>query len=281
MSDRSKLLLDAMEAEFPDGPAGNILRGASLGSWEGPSIPQGLWEQQQWAGQTPAMQSAAGTRPLVRVNLPRQFARDWTVHFSAGRARSGLLMPIVSTGRVTLHWGHHGQVEEAQLQWPGRGGAVTVHGSFVEVIYTDTSTSNNAAQCWLDEGRPSRAPMSFRPCFTEFGYAASFGGIGAQRADMPVGTLNRWPLAARARSMLFAHGVALGSVGSTYNFVVQQRQANLGIVAEYLLVGANAQLGTFIEMPIHHWATLVDITNVSSPPDDAFQCTLSQYLDLG
>lgn len=286
MTDKLRILEAAMHAEFPDGRT-NAFAADELGAWEGPSIPRGLWEQQQWAGVTPAMNGNAAPPPgvpLVRIQLPRQFSRDWSVQFACPQPRGlGAFnnAGFTSTGIITLRWGHHGSFEEVTMTWPARGGAITVHGSFVEVLYSDTSAVNNAAACWVDEGRASRTAQGFKPCLatllTPPGEVPTPGQI--QPGQVVVETLAR-----RCRSIALAY-VSVGDPVAR----IRQQEANARPLVDTYSAPDNAFVNFFnlnaatmmAEVPVHHWATEVEVTNAGNPGDDMLSTVLLQYLDLG
>jgi hypothetical protein len=281
MADKLDILRRAMHAEFPDGRSNALDGGTELGSWEGPDIPKGLWEQQQWAGVTPAMNSqiaAPPGKPLVRIQLPRKFSRDWTVHFANPQPRGlGAFnnAGFTSTGVITLRWGHHGSFDEVQLTWPARGGAVTVHGSFVEVLYSDTSAINNAAACWVDEGRASRTSSGYKPCLVNFvSLSLAFGGIAVVT------------LAPRCRS--FATSWVSPSPADQGVLRVRQQEANANPLVDTWYTDAitgNANFNSDVmlyETLVHHWATELELTNFSTLAEsELLNLCVLQYLDLG
>jgi hypothetical protein len=287
MADKFDILRAAMHAEFPDGRS-NAFAADELGSWEGPDIPKGLWEQQQWAGVTPAMEGRVAPPPgvpLVRIQLPRKFSRDWSVQFACPNPRGAGAFNnagFTSTGIITLRWGHHGSMDEVLLTWPARGGAVTVHGSFVEVLYSDTSAVNNAAACWVDEGRASRTPQGFKPCFAQF-VSTEPGEVPDPPGEIPPGGVAVVTLARRCRSFSLAF-VSNGDVPVR----VRQQEANANPLVDTRL--QNNTAGTpginengnimLAEVPVHHWATELEVTNESAI-DTMLNTVLLQYLDLG
>lgn len=288
MADNIDILRRAMHAEFPDGRSNAYGGAESLGSWEGPDIPQGLWEQQQWAGVTAAMEGTTVTppgKPLVRIQLPRKFSRDWTIQFSNPNPRGlGAFnnAGFTSTGVVTLRWGHHGSFDECQLTWPARGGAITVHGSFVEVLHTDTSATNNAAACWVDEGRGSRTSHGYKPCLVTF--TPSTGGETPDPpGELAPGAVVVMTLAPRCRSV----AVAFVSIGDM-QLRIRQQEANANPLVDTIIennVGGANRLNSngntqMAELPIHHWATELEVTNTSDI-ETALNVAVLQYLDLG
>lgn len=289
MTNRAEMLLRAMDAEFPAGRTNALGDGreTELGAWEGPDIPRGLWEMQQWSGSTPALLNStvapvAGV-PLIRINLPSKYTRDFTIQFACPNPRGAGAFNnagFTSTGVILLRWGHNGAMEEAEMTWPARGGAVTVHASTIEVLYRDTSAVNNAAVCWVDEGRASRTPQGFKPCLvTNIGTMVYGGPSGLQVIT----------LAKRCRAYALAWAAVLG-VDGIAQVVQQEANANplasgwhtdggAGGAAIVNNVNGVSMLG---EVPVHHWATELQITNLSTTAEtDLIGVTLLQYLDLG
>lgn len=160
----------------------------------GRDIPQGLWEQQQWSGRATQPTAGAGT-PLIRLNLPLPYARDWTIQLAAPAVPSGAAVGVPSTfaATVRMSWGHHGSTDQVLFSWPERGASLTVHGNYLELSVLDvtpaaTPTANYTA--WLTEGASARqSPYAFQPTFTE-----NVGTIG-------IGTnTGFFPFAARTRA---------------------------------------------------------------------------------
>jgi hypothetical protein len=280
MSDRSQMLLDAMAHEFPRGPGGNLAALDELGAYEGPDIPRGLWEMQQWAGQTPALRNIAGPAvnvPLVRINLPHKYTRDFTIHFACPAPRGPGAFDnagFTSTSRVTLRWGHNGAFEEVDLTWPARGGSVTVHASTLEVLYNDTSAVNNAAVCWVDSGRASRTAEGYKPCLVTLIGTMEYGGASGIQVVS---------LARRTRSYALAWAYQLGVTGIA-QAIQQEANANpLGQTwhTDNIVDNVNG-VNMSKEVPVHHWATELQISNFSTTMEtDLINVTLLQYLDLG
>lgn len=182
--DRKRLLVDAARAEADPFKATRrlgalaaaltgavaapsqlgCLEGDELGAYGGVAdIPPGLDSMQQWAGfaTQPAQQKA-----LIRVDLPLQYARAWTIQLAAPSVPSGAAVAVPSTNAaiVTLRWGHHGSTDSAEFSWPDRGGSLTVFGAFVQLSVTDptgaaTPTANYNA--WMTEGSAARTSQPF------------------------------------------------------------------------------------------------------------------------
>lgn len=157
-----------------------------LGAFGGVAdIPPGVHEQQMWAGRVSGSDPVAN-RPLLRLNLPLLYARDWTVQMAAPSIAqpnvNNLAVPSTALSTVTLRWGHHGASEEVQMTWPSRGGSVTVHGSFLELLVSDPGggappalNANYAA--WLSEGSAARSNFfSFQPTRTVFAGTIAIAG---------------------------------------------------------------------------------------------------------
>lgn len=285
MTNRAEMLLRAMDAEFPAGRTNALGDGreTELGAWEGPDIPRGLWEMQQWSGSTPALLNSpvppvAGV-PLVRINLPSKYTRDFTIQFACPNPRGAGAFNnagFTSTGRILLRWGHNGAMEEAEMTWPARGGAVTVHASTIEVLYRDTSAVNNAAVCWVDEGRASRTSSGYKPCLVEL-----VGNMVYEGFPQVV------TLAKRCRS--FAVAFLSPSVADQGVLRVRQQEANANPLVDTWYIDSGAVAGGNVnsnvmlhETLVHHWATELELTNFStSSESELLNVAILQYLDLG
>lgn len=141
-----------------------------LGAFAGVAdIPEGLWQQQQWSGRTQQPTPASG-QPLLRLNLPRQYARDWTIQLATPQVPSGAPLAVPSTfaATVRMRWGHHGSTDEVIMTWPETGGTLVVHGCFLELFVIDTTPATPAPTAnytaWLTEGAGSRGGVpQFQP----------------------------------------------------------------------------------------------------------------------
>lgn len=157
-----------------------------LGAFGGVAdIPGRLYVQQQWAGQAFGREPISNSN-LVRINLPIQFARDWTIQLAAPSVPSGAPVAFASTfatgdgtfvpagtqpGSVKVTWGHHGATETVIMDWPQMGGSLTVHGAFVEVSVSDPGDPGNGRlanyAAWCSEGSAARAGLPpFQPVRT-------------------------------------------------------------------------------------------------------------------
>lgn len=191
--DRKRMLIEAAKAERDQfggarrvGALAAALTGAvaggaelgcaddELGAYGGsPNIPPGLVAMQQWAGGLTTITAARPGQNMVRISLPEDYARDWTIQLGAPGVPSGAALGVASTARaeVQLRWGHHGAQETVVLDYPTRGASITVHGAAVEVAVFDPGLAGAPTatyQVWVNEGSaPRSSPEPFQPMRTE------------------------------------------------------------------------------------------------------------------
>lgn len=170
-----------------------------LGAFGGVAdIPQGLWEMQQWAGRADAPTPTVG-KPLLRVDLPRLYARDWTIQLATPLVPPGAAVQVPSTfaATVRMRWGHHGSTDEVVFSWPERGGSMVVHGCFLELFVVDTTpaaTATASYNAWLSEGAGARGAL---PTFQPMRQQLAAGTL------TPVSPTQLFILSPRARSVYF------------------------------------------------------------------------------
>lgn len=214
-----------------------------LGAFGGVAdIPEGLWQQQQWSGRTSQPTPASG-QPLLRLNLPRQYARDWTVQLATPQVPSGAALAVPSTfaATVRVRWGHHGSTDEAIMTWPELGGTFVVHGCFLELFVIDTTPATPAPTAnytaWLTEGAGARGGVDqFQPSRQQL----------AAGTLTPVSPTQLFILSPRAKSLYIVarssnpFGVALDytlldNLVARFSGFVQPQGANTPLGAEQYL----------------------------------------------
>jgi hypothetical protein len=99
-----------------------------------------LGEQQLGRGARFDANSNGQRSELVRLQMPQEFSRAWTVHWSVSRERVEVRTGAFENARgevgrsfLELRWGSGGaqHVAEVDVRF---GGCVTLHGSFIEVV---------------------------------------------------------------------------------------------------------------------------------------------------
>lgn len=161
-----------------------------LGAWGGAKdIPAGLRDMQQWSGSL--TNEVTATRPgknMVRIQLPEEYARDWTVQIMANTPPNVAVgIPSTQAAELQVRWGHHGSVETVLMDFPTRGGSFTVHGAYLEVAVFDPGTPAGTVtanyQVWVNEGSSARnSPPPFQPVFTSHLGTLAIGAIGVATA---------------------------------------------------------------------------------------------------
>lgn len=297
--DRKRMLIEAAKAERDQfggarrvGALAAALTGAvaggaelgcaddELGAYGGsPNIPPGLVAMQQWAGGLIEVTPTRPGRNMVRINLPEDYARDWTIQLGAAGVPSGAAVGVASTqaAEVQLRWGHHGAQETVVMDYPTRGGSFTVHGAYVEVAVFDPGTPPGTPtatyQVWVNEGASARSsPEAFQPVRSErFGTLAGVGAatfIAPPRARAFYLTFRPAPALAAAVSMFVAmtdNGAVLAEYRMTYGFP----SPNLPIASD--MVSA-----PWVLPPD---CNVVAVAHVNPDPIDAL--TIHWLLDLG
>lgn len=166
---RKQMLIASMGEEL----AGD----AELGAFGGVAdIPARIHAAQQWSGFLVGSQPAPQGRPLIRVQLPLLYARDWTIHLATPQVPNpngnNVALPSTALATVRLNWGHHGSIDQVELDWPARGGSITVHGAYVGLSVADPGGGapallNANYNAWLSEGAAARAnPWQYQPVRT-------------------------------------------------------------------------------------------------------------------
>lgn len=109
------------------------------------NIPQNVRAQQLWGAQANIdINGNADTPNLVRVQLPAEYERDWTIHFPAPIFQTGA--PLIATGPgaglcpavenvdvVVTYGGALGISQTIVMDYPTRGKTIGVRGSAIQV----------------------------------------------------------------------------------------------------------------------------------------------------
>lgn len=242
-------------------------------------LPAPLYAAQQWAGTYDAVVSAS-TRPLLRLQLPRQYARPWTVHFgapqlnAAGQALGiGVFRPSVAGMVVTLRWGIHGTVEEVQMRWPSLGGALTVFASYLELTVDNNSAANlftppqpqNVARvsAWLNEGRQVLTDRrGLGAVWSE--YLGNIAALGS--------AVGRFVPRARAWTLTWASNTV---IAPSPNVILRDNGTTL-----QFMIFADTDQAKQVLVPILTQANLYEVSN-NDTLDPMNNTIMHQYLDLG
>lgn len=262
-----------------------------LGAFGGVAdIPKGLHDMQAWSGKL----AVPGTFPtgtvqqksLVRVDLPLQYARDWTIQLSTPSPPLppnplNVALPSTQSATVRIAWGHHGSNDQVELDWPARGGSLTVHGAYVEVSVTDPGVSaggGNSAlgaqySAWLSEGSAARqGPYWFQPTRT-----ISFGSkAGGAPPD-----LRATPPRARAFYLTMNTNVATSGVGFQIYFADNNVVRAIQTIAGSQAAGQSPSLGSLLTQPMV-WppsCNVIGVENISGGAIDDIRAVF--LVDVG
>jgi len=273
--------------------------GAQLGCLEGDDelgafggvadIPQGLHDMQAWAGKLVAPGSfptgQIQQKSLVRVDLPLQYARDWTVQLSTPQPPTpnplNVALPSTANATVRIAWGHHGSNDQVELDWPARGGSLTVHGSYLEVSVTDPgfvvgggqSALGAAYSAWVSEGSAARqGPYWFQPTRT-----VAFGSkAGGAPPD-----LRAAPARARAFYLTMNTNVATSGVGFQVYFADNNVVRAIQTLAGSQAAGQSPSLGSLLTQPMA-WppgCNVIGVENISGGVIDDIRAVF--LIDVG
>lgn len=204
-------------------------------------IPPGLWAEQQWSGSLVGSRGVFERRPMIRVQLPMEYARDWTVQLSTpvipNPNGSLVTEPSTNNSTVFLAWGHHGAREEVQLTWPSRGASVTVYGSYLEVSLTDPGITPLPLPflganyfAWVSEGAAARtSPYQWQPV-----RILQLGGL------LGMGASADFIAPPRTRAVYFT----LANAALNSGLMLSLRFMDHGVVRSFFGVAGNAISGT-------------------------------------
>lgn len=151
------------------------------------SIPQDIYDRQRWGARVVAPTAGNDFENLIRVQLPPQLARAWSLQLHApigadgsdsfgspsAQAASALAtaaLPTTDGATVRVQYGHGARMETVYCDWPARGGSVVLPGNFVDVAVLDKNSAANRAQYAATlvpaDGMPAPSGILWQPRVT-------------------------------------------------------------------------------------------------------------------
>lgn len=177
-------------------------------------VPEAIFQAQRWQGSAQTPTPNEGTT-LIRVQLPRELARDWTIQLGTTRPvifknpPSNLDGGDTRNALVNLTWGHNGSMDSVVMSWPSKGSSFSIYASNFELSVVDAGLAladvgvpsflGATYNAWVDEGRrPDVGDRGIGPVLSQL--------LGTQvTANTALGP---FAVPARARSFLPTWNVA-------------------------------------------------------------------------